>query len=132
MSGRNEKSRLKPTLFIICCPTWIRTKTNRTKICRTTIILSGNTPFLGTAKISDLQIEAKCFFFERVTHISLRLDQVIILFAFLNQQELLMEQVLCIHQHFSLRYFLSVEADATALQHFSGFRLAGEDTRFCQ
>jgi hypothetical protein len=23
------------------CPTWIRTKTNRTKICRTTIILSG-------------------------------------------------------------------------------------------
>lgn len=25
-----------------CCPTWIRTKTNRTKICRTTIILSGS------------------------------------------------------------------------------------------
>ena len=33
------------------CPTWIRTKTNRTKICRTTIILSGKlTPDLtGTA-----------------------------------------------------------------------------------
>lgn len=28
-----------------CCPTWIRTKTNSTKNCRTTIILSGN-PYL--------------------------------------------------------------------------------------
>ncbi len=28
----------------VCCPTWIRTKTNRTKICRTTIILSGKIP----------------------------------------------------------------------------------------
>jgi hypothetical protein len=38
-------------LRVICCPTWIRTKTNRTKICRTTIILSGN-PFLKrSAKI---------------------------------------------------------------------------------
>ncbi len=34
--------------FTFCCPTWIRTKTNRTKICRTTIILSGNPfPFQG-------------------------------------------------------------------------------------
>ncbi len=34
----------------VCCPTWIRTKTNRTKICRTTIILSGKkTEFLQTA-----------------------------------------------------------------------------------
>lgn len=27
---------------VFCCPTWIRTKTNSTKNCRTTIILSGN------------------------------------------------------------------------------------------
>ena len=33
----------KPKLsFRLRCPTWIRTKTNSTKNCRTTIILSGN------------------------------------------------------------------------------------------
>ena len=47
--------------IFFCCPTWIRTKTNRTKICRTTIILSGNTSFYGTAKISVPEIYAKCF-----------------------------------------------------------------------
>ncbi len=35
---------------LLRCPTWIRTKTNRTKICRTTIILSGSFPFLRGCK----------------------------------------------------------------------------------
>ena len=26
----------------ICCLTWIRTKTNRVRVCRTTVILSGS------------------------------------------------------------------------------------------
>ncbi len=30
------------TLNFKSCPTWIRTKTNRTKNCRTTLILSDN------------------------------------------------------------------------------------------
>jgi hypothetical protein len=42
----------------LCYPTWIRTKTNRTRICRTTVILSGNheknTPFVkGGGKFTN-------------------------------------------------------------------------------
>ena len=32
----------KPAKSWLCYPTWIRTKTNRIRICRTTVILSGN------------------------------------------------------------------------------------------
>ncbi len=51
------------TLNFKSCPTWIRTKTNRTKNCRTTLILSDNVskkltfpPFL----FDDAKIEI-CF-----------------------------------------------------------------------
>ena len=39
---QNNSLKINELLSKVGCPTWIRTKTNRTKICRTTIILSGN------------------------------------------------------------------------------------------
>ncbi len=50
---QNNPLKINELLFIVGCPTWIRTKTNCTKNSRTTIILSGNPmPFLEwSAKI---------------------------------------------------------------------------------
>ena len=53
--------------IFFCCPTWIRTKTNRTKICRTTIILSGilmerkNKDFIVDPKFSTKVISSTLF-----------------------------------------------------------------------
>lgn len=69
--------------FLFGCPTWIRTKTNSTKNCRTTIILSGNpslTKFKG----------CKSKYSPHVNQISstdklIGCNQVIIFFALLDQ-----------------------------------------------
>ena len=59
----------KPSAFAegFCCPTWIRTKTNRTKICRTTIILSGKKadwveplPLAFTKRSAKIRFDEKC------------------------------------------------------------------------
>lgn len=55
----NKKGQisLKVDLSFFCCPTWIRTKTNRTKICRTTIILSGNQKLIS--QFASLRLSPK-------------------------------------------------------------------------
>ena len=56
--GREVTFFIQNSLFLVqysCCPTRIRTSTNRTKICRTTIILSG----IPDSPDQGLQMECK-------------------------------------------------------------------------
>ena len=78
-------SRLMIRKKLMCCPTRIRTSTNRTKICRTTIILSGN-------KTRTIKREAKIHAHRGCTKLNSRYQnksncpqQIMMFFTLLNK-----------------------------------------------
>jgi hypothetical protein len=54
----NKKRKRLFNLFLSCYPTWIRTKTSRTRICGTTVILSGNKYKYKTNKKAEAHTSA--------------------------------------------------------------------------
>ena len=74
-----EENRIERSDFLsirFCCPTWIRTKTNSTKNCRTTIILSGSVE-KGGAKVTIEKNSSKNI----LTPLTLRIDHINTFFA---------------------------------------------------
>lgn len=53
--GVESKKPLQVTCSgFFCCLTWIRTKTNRVRVCRTTVILSGKVVFVSLFRFACL------------------------------------------------------------------------------
>lgn len=62
--NKKEHYARNALFYFLCCPTWIRTKTNSTKNCRTTFILSGKQLSTRCLIVLTMQIYTRFLFLQ--------------------------------------------------------------------